>query len=344
MPLLRFVRGPAASRLPRQLGQRTLTTVSPVEFVPVPFDVVDVSQFRHDVFNTGRPTLLKGGTQAEGSSRGLLAASKWFAQLGDQRLGPATFSPYMKKFAHHLFPYELSKTSPSEDDSPGIDPLDTFLKWLARSDNPMDAILAGILHSAIHTSNPESRFAMFEAPLRLLMKAIEFNGEHINKLKKLYIAQSQIPDLPAELQEDLPTPRIVSEAGKGDVYNSSIWLGLEPTYTPLHRDPNPNLFCQLLSSKTVRLLPPTTGDRLYAEIQSRLRRSGSSRIRGFEMMDGPERIMLNAATWGSEAPKDCVEAQVDAGDALFIPKGWWHSVKSTHRDGRLNASVNWWFR
>lgn len=178
----------------------------------------------------------------------------------------------------------------------------------------------------------------------LLSKAIEFNQSHEQKLKKLYIAQFQIPDLPVQLQEDLPTPRIVAEAGKGDVYNSSIWLGLEPTYTPLHRDPNPNLFCQLLGSKTVRLLPPKAGDRLYGEVQARLQRNGSSRIRSFEMMDGPERVMLNAATWGSEAPKDCVEAQVEAGDALFVPKGWWHSVRSTHRDGRLNASVNWWFR
>jgi len=36
------------------------------------------------------------------------------------------------------------------------------------------------------------------------------------------------------------------------------------------------------------------------------------------------------------------QTELDAGDALFIPKGWWHSVKGLG-DG-INGSVNWWFR
>jgi hypothetical protein len=34
-------------------------------------------------------------------------------------------------------------------------------------------------------------------------------------------------------------------------------IGHPPTYTPLHRDPNPNIFVQLAGEKVVRLLAPT---------------------------------------------------------------------------------------
>jgi len=34
--------------------------------------------------------------------------------------------------------------------------------------------------------------------------------------------------------------------------------------------------------------------------------------------------------------------EVSPGDALFIPKGWWHSIKSVGIG--VTASVNWWFR
>ena len=61
-------------------------------------------------------------------------------------------------------------------------------------------------------------------------------------------------------------------------------------------------------------------------------------------MAGTEKAALDEAVWGELAPEDIKEAKLDAGDALFIPLGWWHSVKSAHNEGRLNGSVNWWFR
>ncbi|OLN95966.1 Lysine-specific demethylase 8 [Colletotrichum chlorophyti] len=250
----------------------------------------------------------------------------------------------MDQFAYQRFPYELMSPQLSEDRDIIVDTMSQFLTWLASSSDPMGAVLAGIVHAASHPNASEPRFSSFTAPLMLLLKAAEFNQLHEKKIKQLYIAQAQLADLPPELQDDLPAPRIVKEAGKGDVYNSSVWLGLEPTYTPLHRDPNPNLFCQLAGSKLIRLLPPSSGDRLYRRVQTQIHRSGNSRIRTSEMMEGRERVVMNTAVWGMEGPEDIIEARLNPGDALFIPTGWWHSVKSGHHDGRLNASVNWWFR
>ncbi|KAK0628732.1 Clavaminate synthase-like protein, partial [Bombardia bombarda] len=170
-------------------------------------------------------------------------------------------------------------------------------------------------------------------------------------LQQLYIAQAPLNALPPPLQSDLPTLELVKTAGKGDVYNSSVWLGLAPTYTPWHRDPNPNLFCQMVGSKVVRLLPPRLGEHLFHRARAQLGQStgGSSRIRGEEMMQGEERRVLLEAVWGDSeegggVPDEMREVILGPRDMLFIPKGWWHSVKSLGEDGRLNASVNWWFR
>jgi hypothetical protein len=154
-----------------------------------------------------------------------------------------------------------------------------------------------------------------------------------------------------------PTPDLVKRAGKGDVYDSSLWLGRSPTYTPLHRDPNPNLFIQLAGRKMVRLLPPDVGDAVLDMVQQVCRdNTGSTRLRGEEMMAGEQRVLLEAGIWDGqgESRSDAVteiqqallrygqEADLGLGQGLFIPRGWWHSVKGV--GSGITASVNWWFR
>lgn len=328
---------------------RCYSTVQSADATATSFDSVDVQQFRRLAFQAGEPLILrKPGSLVNQSF--LPAASKWFKrdealQLpGPHQRSSVIFAPYMYQFAHHVFPFELMSPQFCEDTESVVDATSQFLTWLASDPDPLGAMLAGIVHAASPPSGSEPRFSSFGAPLLLLLKATEFNMLHERKVRQLYVAQAQLPDLPQQLQDDLPVPRIVREAGKGDIYNSSIWIGLEPTYTPLHRDPNPNLFCQILGDKVVRMLPPPSGDHLYRRVQMQIRRSGNSRMRTFEMMEGQERVVMNMAVWGMESPEDIIEARLGPGDALYIPTGWWHSVKSGHQDGQLNASVNWWFR
>jgi len=188
------------------------------------------------------------------------------------------------------------------------------------------------------------RVVRFEGSIDYLVAAQLFNTERPHARVRLYIAQCPITDLSPELQADLPTPDMVFHSGRGDIYASSIWLGTEPTYTPWHRDPNPNHFQQLCSEKTVRLMPPGAGEMLFHQAQDRAHVRTSARIRGMEMMNGPDRQALHDAVWGPEALGDIHVAHLMPGDVLFIPKGWWHSIKSVFDDGGLNASVNWWFR
>ncbi|KAL8907262.1 MAG: hypothetical protein Q9207_001503 [Kuettlingeria erythrocarpa] len=152
--------------------------------------------------------------------------------------------------------------------------------------------------------------------------------------QRLYVAQARVNQLPAPLQDDLPTPELVAKAGKGDVYDASIWLGIAPTVTSLHRDPNPNLYMQLAGRKAVRLLEPDVGQSIFAAVQMELGRQSSSKFRGDEMMKGKEKDMLEIRVWSDNPVENQdgqkgMEVTLEAGESMFIPQGWWHSIKST---------------
>lgn len=199
--------------------------------------------FRDSFFRPQKPVVF-----ARGGFRDLPAISRWF--LADRDNSTPTPSAarfnydYLDKYGECHVPLELTQrnttttvtaatTSEAKDNHETVDrysftrshaPLSLFLGW-TRAAQQQDS--AGTAEN--HTSASDSR---------------------------LYLAQCQLLDLHADLRADLPTPSIISTAGKGDVYDTNIWMGLAPTYTPLHRDPNPNLFVQLAGTKRVRLLAP----------------------------------------------------------------------------------------
>lgn len=210
---------------------------------------------------------------------------------------------YLSQFGDTIVPLELTKISPEAENE------DTFI----REDGPLDILL-----------NYEKR-----------------NTQGIS----LYLAQASRSRLPLGLQRDLPTPSIVLRAGKGDIYDTNLWIGKAPTYTPLHRDPNPNLFVQLAGRKEVRLYAPEVGKQIFDDVMGSLDRAGAGgTIRGEEMMMGKERREFEKAVWhgGGEGCEVGYEVSLEAGDGLFIPKGWWHSIKGVGEG--ITASVNWWFR
>ncbi|KAJ4380491.1 hypothetical protein N0V86_003846 [Didymella sp. IMI 355093] len=160
---------------------------------------------------------------------------------------------------------------------------------------------------------------------------------------RIYLAQHSLADLPTALQADLPTPALLTKLGRGDIYASSLWMGRPPTRTPLHRDPNPNLFVQLAGQKVVRLLSPEIGRGVYERAKLRAGGGGRANLRGEEMMVGDEMQALEEAVWeAQDEGAEGVEAQLCAGDGLYIPLGWWHAVRGIGEGA--NASVNWWFR
>jgi len=367
---------------------RRFNTSSGVPKVDQALQAISIVQFRDKSDDLSKPLLLRGepgGSRQPAAVGGTLpAAGKWFVdgnetravrldfsyleggethrdvshrRLGRDGRGLKSFSSTTRSF---LYPYEVM--SPQLD-SNGNDAVLDFYNWVRNSIGEDDIpdittyreLLASLLSIPMDSEKP--RFHQILGPLWLLDLAQRYNAERPagKGPVSFYMAQQPISELPKHLRGDLPTPRLALEAGRGDIYASSIWLGLEPTSTPLHRDPNHNIFTQLRGAKVVRLLRPEFGRRLFRAVQAELGARGSPNMRGVEMMAGPERELLDHKVWawgsaGSEeedagAPLEgMAEAVVRPGDSLFVPMGWWHSVKSEFADGRLNASVNWWFR
>lgn len=322
-----------ARRLHGSSGRLRATLLPVPSAAPSSQGHTDIQAFREQALLPQKPLLFRNDAASPTSH--LRSLNKWFSK------DPGGFSAYMDSFQDWPFPYELILSSSEMKHA-----LASFRDWLLESSDITDQILAGILKESL-AEGEDRTFFQLVAPLRLLVKALEFNRAQRSKATstlELYIAQSELGELPRPLQDDLLPPKLVKHAGKGDIYQSSLWVGTEPTYTPLHRDPNPNLFCQLCGCKVVRLLPPSSGDRLFYEVQAKIHQRGNSRIRSTEMMEGQERKVLHDAVWNDGEAGEFHQAELSPGDALFIPDGWWHSVKSNKAEGQLNGSVNWWFR
>ena len=228
-----------------------------------------------------------------------------------------------------------------------FDGLPAIRKWFSSSESTLahsqlnggylsgfrNAIVPIEVTRATGLQRPEAvtkSFQRLEAPLGVFLDWT-MNATKSSK-ERIYLAQASIQDLPQALRDDLPTPDLVTKAGKGDVYSTSIWLGIPPTYTPLHKDPNPNLFVQLAGQKVVRLLPPEVGLEVFSIVQEALGKTSPASFRGEEMMEGEEKKVLEDAVWGMPVDERLSslsgqEAYLDQGDGLFIPKGWWHSIK-----------------
>jgi hypothetical protein len=92
-----------------------------------------------------------------------------------------------------------------------------------------------------------------------------------------------------------------------------FWYGPAGTVTPLHHDTTNVLLTQVRGSKQVRLVPALEGHRVYNDVAV------------YSPVD-PEAPDLDR--FPRFAGATSMTVTLEAGEALFIPVGWWHHVRS----------------
>lgn len=148
-------------------------------------------------------------------------------------------------------------------------------------------------------------------------------GDHV------YLAQHEMSEMPL-LLEDISVPDLVTSTGKKNLYRTNLWLsGHGGSTSPCHFDPFNNLLCQVIGKKRVVLFRPDQSSRLYPAVGTMQRNTSL-----VDDIDNPDLAKFPLFS-GSEG----LEAQLEPGDALFIPFKWWHFCESK----QLSASVNFWW-
>ncbi len=123
-----------------------------------------------------------------------------------------------------------------------------------------------------------------------------------------FLSQPGAQELCAELE---PLPSILER----DLFlgRAFLWLGPRGTITPLHHDTMNVMLAQIAGRKRITLIPPTQTHLMYNHV-------GVYSKVDIEQWD--------ATAFPRFAEATPLVTDLMAGEALFIPVGWWHHVRS----------------
>ncbi|MDX2270796.1 MAG: cupin-like domain-containing protein [Cyanobacteriota bacterium] len=158
--------------------------------------------------------------------------------------------------------------------------------------------------------NYERQKTMQELPFGDYLDRILAAGE-TNDLYMIANNQNFLRDGLEILLHDIQLPPYLDQKSLRNSVH--LWLGAAGTITPLHHDPLNILFTQIWGSKHIRLIPPTCTPWLY-------------NYQGvFSSVDGFQPDFETHPLFQQVVPYDVI---IHPGEALFIPVGWWHCVRS----------------
>ena len=176
-----------------------------------------------------------------------------------------------------------------------------------------------------------------------LMKLIDFIDQYIftnnqNPNEIGYMAQHNLFEQIPELENDFLIPDLCASTELDNIDDNSLnvdingWFGPPGTVSPLHTDPKHNLFVQVIGRKYIRLYShKTPHEQIYPYEENLL--SNTSAV-DLEDVDTDKFNLFNQID-----PSLIYECILEEGEMLYIPKQWWHFVKS------LNVSFSlsfWW--
>lgn len=110
----------------------------------------------------------------------------------------------------------------------------------------------------------------------------------------------------------------------------NLWMAVHASRTNLHYDAYRNVLVVLYGRKTVTLYAPSEIGKLYPF-------PVHSKSANHSQVDVSDPDLTRHSRFADAKPH--LRVVLDAGDALFIPEGWWHQVDSD----AFTIAVNFWF-
>ncbi|XP_022771160.1 uncharacterized protein LOC111314264 isoform X2 [Durio zibethinus] len=153
--------------------------------------------------------------------------------------------------------------------------------------------------------------------------------------QQIYLAQ--VPIINAEneervqletLREDMQLPAILEEKNLSSI---NLWMNNAKARSSAHYDPHHNLLCIVTGRKQVVLWPPSASPMLYP-----MPIYGEASNHSSVALENPDFSVHPRAQYSMEYSQKVI---LHAGDALFIPEGWFHQVDSYD----LTIAVNYWW-
>ncbi|KAJ9547749.1 hypothetical protein OSB04_020292, partial [Centaurea solstitialis] len=158
----------------------------------------------------------------------------------------------------------------------------------------------------------------------------------VGDIRQIYLAQVPIMNIEKEervqlgsLIEDIQTPVFLETKTLSSI---NLWMNGAQARSSTHYDPHHNLLCVVSGSKQVNLWPPSSSPFLYP-----MPLYGEASNHSAVPMD---EVDLSLHPRSEHLKKYVQRVILNAGDALFIPEGWFHQVDSES----LTVAVNFWWR
>ncbi|XP_034228744.1 lysine-specific demethylase JMJ30 isoform X4 [Prunus dulcis] len=180
--------------------------------------------------------------------------------------------------------------------------------------------------------------ACFESEQRGLLEPVsEYDREpYEDAPQQIYLAQVPIMNTENEervqlesLREDIQTPVFLEDKV---LASTNLWMNNAQARSSTHYDPHHNLLCIVSGCKQVVLWPPSASAMLYP-----MPIYGEASNHSSIPLENPDFSNYPRAQCLMEYSQKVI---LHAGDALFIPEGWFHQVDSDD----LTIAVNFWWR
>lgn len=168
-------------------------------------------------------------------------------------------------------------------------------------------------------ANPERKTEREPMKVRDYLSLNHMNGS------RYYLAQTSMDGEMLPLAADVPLDNALSVDMR---CQKMLWLSRGDCVTPLHYDGLQNLFVLFSGRKRFTLFSPQQSILLYPA-----NKKGKER---FSLVNVERADAERFPLYRKAEP---LVIDLEAGDALFIPAGWWHHVRSF---GRSLAVSLWW--